>query len=81
MKRPELVGGDDSNLLDANVENLKNENKKNQHLDLISKTLFTSKRTLVPEQLFENPSQGLETNCRRCWKKLVVAVVLFENLS
>ena len=29
MKRPELAGGDDSNLLDANVENVEKENKKN----------------------------------------------------
>ena len=29
LKRPELAGGDDSNLLDANVENVEKENKKN----------------------------------------------------
>ena len=28
LKRPELAGGDDSNLLDANVENVKKESKK-----------------------------------------------------
>ena len=29
LKRPELAGGDDSNLLDANVENVKKENTNN----------------------------------------------------
>ena len=44
LKRPELAGGDDSNLLDANVENLKNENKKK------SASWFDIKNTLYVEK-------------------------------